>query len=599
MKSRSAILFTLMLVFALVVSGCGGGSKDSAAEAPVAEEAPLADAPLSEEAAPTEAPTEAAPAEEPAAEEVVAEEAAPAEASDTVAALDAFASNIPDGFLAVGSVDNVKAAMEAGALLVDVREASDYAAGHIPGSISIPIRSLAQNLDKIPTEQPVIIYCGSGLRAAQALVALQALGYDNVKSFPGSWKAWTTAEGEVSTEATEAQTVDVPEIDPALVAAADAFLSGMPEGFYGVGDVTKLDEAIDAGAFLVDVRETSEFAEGSIPGAINIPIRTLLQNLDQIPTDQPVIVYCASGHRASMANALLHMAGFDNVRIFFAGYGAWEAAHESSAEGGEAPAEVAAALDSDFDVVAANDAWLSAIPEGFYSVGNAEKFAEVIDASSPFLVDVREASEYAEGHVPGAVNIPIRTLAANLDKIPTDQPVIVYCGSGQRAGLALASLLMLGYDNVKSFPGGWAAWSAAELEVSTEPVVAESVTEVDVDPELLAVVDEFLTNIPEGFLSVGNAEKFAAAIDSGAAVLDVREESEYAEGHIPDAVNIPIRTLAENLDKVATDSPVVVYCASGHRAAMATAALQMMGYNNVRSFPAGYGAWEAAGGETE
>ena len=591
MKNRKSILFTLLMVIALVLGACGGGDRAPAAEEPAAA-APLAEAPLAE----APAPTEAAPATEaPAAAAPV--EAAPAESTDTLAALDAFASSIPDGFLSIGSADNVKAAMEAGALLVDVREESDFVAGHIPGAINIPIRTLAQNLDKIPVDQPVIVYCGSGLRAAQAVVALQVLGYDNVKSFPGSWRAWTAAEGEVSTEPTEAQTFDVPEIDPALVAMADAFLNGMPEGFYGVGDVTKLEEAIDAGAFLVDVREVSEFAEGAIPGAINVPIRTLVQNLDQIPSDKPVIVYCASGHRASMANALLHLAGLDNVRVFMAGYGAWEEAHESAA--GDVPAEVAAALDSNLDVVAAADAMLSAIPEGFYSVGNADKFADMMEASSPFVIDVREESEYAEGHVPGAVNIPLRTLAANLDKIPTDQPVVIYCGSGHRAGLALASLLMLGFDNVKSFPGGWAAWSAAGKEVSTEGTVAESVSEVNVDPELLAVVDEFLVNIPEGFLSVGSAEKAIAAIEAGAAVIDVREESEFAEGHVAGAVNIPIRTLAANLDKVPSDVPVVVYCASGHRAGMSTAALQMMGFTNVRSFPAGYGAWEDAGGAIE
>ena len=85
-----------------------------------------------------------------------------------------------------------------------------------------------------------------------------------------------------------------------LLAMVDGFLSNIPEGFYnGRCDADKLQEAIDTGAFLVDVREESEFADGAIPGAINIPIRTLMQNLDQIPQDQPVVTYCASGHRAA------------------------------------------------------------------------------------------------------------------------------------------------------------------------------------------------------------------------------------------------------------------------------------------------------------
>ncbi|MEZ4674935.1 MAG: rhodanese-like domain-containing protein [Caldilineaceae bacterium] len=79
----------------------------------------------------------------------------------------------------------------------------------------------------------------------------------------------------------------------------------------------------------------------------------------------------------------------------------------------------------------------------------------MLENASPVLIDVREESEYAEGHIPGAINIPIHTLAQNLDKIPTDQPVMVYCASGHRAGMATASLQALGYSNVKAFlPAG-------------------------------------------------------------------------------------------------------------------------------------------------
>ncbi len=158
---------------------------------------------------------------------------------------------------------------------------------------------------------------------------------------------------------------------------------------------------------------------------------------------------------------------------------------------------------------------------------------------------------------------------------------------------------MLGYENVKSFAGGWKAWSEAGGEVSTEATEATTVTPLEVNPEALAAADEFLANVPEGYFSVGDAEKMQAAMDNGAFVIDVREESEFGEGHIAGAVNIPIRTLASNADQIPTDQPVIVYCASGHRAAMANAALHLMGYSNVRSFPAGYGAWEAAGGATE
>ena len=86
----------------------------------------------------------------------------------------------------------------------------------------------------------------------------------------------------------------------------------------------------------------------------------------------------------------------------------------------------------------------------------------MLENAAPYLIDVRTPAEYAEGHIPGAVNIPLRTLADNLDQIPSDENVVVYCASGHRAGMATSTLRSLGYDNVKAFPGGWKAWSEAE-----------------------------------------------------------------------------------------------------------------------------------------
>ena len=601
MSTKMRLIIASLLLALVVLAGCGG-----------------------EEATPTAEPTQAAVlAEQPAATAEATAEAtveATAEAAtetatevDVKSLLGSFVSSIPDGFMATGKIDDVKAAIDAGTYAIDVREPKEYADGHIPGAVNIPLRTLAQNLDKVPADQPVLLYCASGLRAGTATAALRLLGYDNVKAFPGGWKAWSGANEAASTDAVEPKTFTPKVVDAELVKTVDGFLSAIPDGFYSVGAVDKLQEAIDNGAVLVDVREENEYADGAIPGAINIPLRTLIANLDKVPADKPVIVYCASGHRAALANAVLHMAGYDNVRVFPAGYGAWEAAQDTAAAAGSpvtdtmtttvapstVPTEVVQAVNSGFQIQTVVDGFLSGIPDGYYSAGAVDKLQDAIASANPLLIDVREEKEYGDGHIPGAINIPLRTLADNLDKVPADKPVIVYCASGLRAGTATAALHALGYDNVKSFPSGFKAWSGANAEVSKEPVAAQTVTPKDVNPEALAAVAEMLANIPEGYYSVGDVEKLKGAIDAGAALIDVREESEYAEGHLPGAVNIPIRTLAQKLDLVPQDKPVVVYCASGHRAAMANAALHLAGYDNVRVFPAGYGAWEAAGEPTE
>lgn len=263
----------------------------------------------------------------------------------------------------------------------------------------------------------------------------------------------------------------------------------------------------------------------------------------------------------------------------------------------EAPAQQAAQKPAEaakFDLKAAVSSYLSNIPEGFMYVPKVEDFKSLLDSGDVVLVDVRETKEYGEGHFPGAINIPIRTLADNLNKIPADKPVVVYCASGHRAGMATTSLQLLGYKNVKAGPT-FKAWADAKEEVSTESVEAVVYKAPQVEAELLAAVKGFLGGLPEGYLAVGDMAKFKEAVANGAFLVDVREPSEFEAGHLPNAINIPIRTLPQNLDKIPTDKPVFVYCKSGHRGALSTAALQLMGYTNVKSFPPGFVGWEKAG----
>ena len=82
-----------------------------------------------------------------------------------------------------------------------------------------------------------------------------------------------------------------------------------------------------------------------------------------------------------------------------------------------------------------------------------------------FALHVREPDEFNAGHIEGAVNIPIRTLARSLDKLPTDKsmPIAVVCKSGIRAAYATMTLKLLGYPNVKDVVGGMLAWGKDSL----------------------------------------------------------------------------------------------------------------------------------------
>ena len=86
-----------------------------------------------------------------------------------------------------------------------------------------------------------------------------------------------------------------------------------------------------------------------------------------------------------------------------------------------------------------------------------------------------------------------------------------------------------------------------------------------------------------------------------ATIVDVREDSEWQEGHVPGALHLSRGTLESRVEKALPDkdAPIVCYCGGGGRSALSADALQRMGYTNVRSLAGGFRGWAAAGNPTE
>jgi phage shock protein E len=74
-----------------------------------------------------------------------------------------------------------------------------------------------------------------------------------------------------------------------------------------------IQEKLQAGATIVDVRTQAEFSARAYPGAINVPLDQLKARLARIPKGKPVVVYCASGARSAMAARILKSAGYEDV----------------------------------------------------------------------------------------------------------------------------------------------------------------------------------------------------------------------------------------------------------------------------------------------
>jgi rhodanese-related sulfurtransferase len=86
-----------------------------------------------------------------------------------------------------------KARVDAGALLLDVREPNEWEAGHAPGATFIPLGSVAERAGELPADRPVVVICRSGGRSARATEFLVAQGVDAV-NLAGGMRAWA-AEG--------------------------------------------------------------------------------------------------------------------------------------------------------------------------------------------------------------------------------------------------------------------------------------------------------------------------------------------------------------------------------------------------------------------
>ena len=110
---------------------------------------------------------------------------------------------------------------------------------------------------------------------------------------------------------------------------------------------------------------------------------------------------------------------------------------------------------------AAKPAMPAAAPATVVAVPMSQEALLEHQASHPdhlFVLDVRTPQEYAEGHVPGAVNVPHDQLASRLTEVPKDKDVVLYCKSGRRAGIAADVLAANGYTRLSHLEGDMNAW---------------------------------------------------------------------------------------------------------------------------------------------
>lgn len=120
---------------------------------------------------------------------------------------------------------------------------------------------------------------------------------------------------------------------------------------------------------------------------------------------------------------------------------------------------------------------------------------------------------------------------------------------------------------------------------------------MDHSPQFLKVVERAKLRVRE--VSVDDAIRRTG--EAGARLIDVREESEWDAGHARDAVHLGKGIIERDIERTVPDrnAELILYCGGGFRSALATNALQDMGYTNVFSMAGGWRAWESAGAPVE
>ncbi|HEU4889600.1 MAG TPA: rhodanese-like domain-containing protein [Thermoanaerobaculia bacterium] len=190
------------------------------------------------------------------------------------------------------------------------------------------------------------------------------------------------------------------------------------------------------------------------------------------------------------------------------------------------------------------------------------------------VLDVRESAAFANGHVPGSLNIGLKgnyaSWSGNLIQ-PSDRLILVAGGKGE-IDEAVMRLARVGLENVAGYlEGGIAAWKAAGLRVATLPQLS---------------VDELHAQLQ--------------ADDGKLQVVDVRAEREYVGGHLPGAKNVPLPELESRLARELDPSrPTAVVCAGGYRSSAAASLLQRHGFAQLYDIIGGTSAWVGAGYATE
>ena len=284
-------------------------------------------------------------------------------------------------------------------------------------------------------------------------------------------------------DATEPSLTDFEVVNQAIV----TWLGGSPAA--AIAPSTVYDDLVGAGTYsILSVRAESIYDIGHIEGATRAGWNEVYTSAvtSSLSTSATIVVYCYTGHTGGIAAATLGIMGFDTENLKWGmmnwtddptvlGTTAFSASYLSGTDGLETTANALGTTEysyPDLEVSTSDDATVivRAAAERFLNgaagsslITSAEAVFGLINdgdaTNDPVIISVRSSTDYATGHVPGAINIAKTDLTdlEVLNKLDPTKDIVVYCYTGHSAGQATVILNMLGYNarNMKYGMMGW------------------------------------------------------------------------------------------------------------------------------------------------
>lgn len=295
-------------------------------------------------------------------------------------------------------------------LLGDARPKKKYLSGHIPSSVSTPVKDKENFLKKLPADknQLLVFYCGGPTCpfTAKAVTIATEAGYTNVKGFQKGIPGWKKAKLPVH------------------------------------ANRDWVSKNLDNHHVIIDVRPADQAAAAHLPTAVSLPAESIVSMTEDFAKTQkpaqlsgvtdkraPIILYAEThaSRSALVSFKELRSWGYKNITILEGGLNAWKS------EG----------LPLTSNQLASEIVYSKKLVKGAIA---ASEFLDLVkDPSSTVFVDVRTDAEIAtQGALKDALHIPLDSLESRISDLPKDKEIILYCENGIRAEMAYSTVTQAG-----------------------------------------------------------------------------------------------------------------------------------------------------------